>query len=189
MEIAERSIAVTALLICLFWTNTYASTSRAYTYLSNPTITGPPPVKRLNFMFAQQLKDSTEVEFPNSLKHKSPYMAVFYSVIPGVLVHGSGHFYAGKGGTGTTLLGLEAAGALLLYFGSLSAFQGSSHQNDTDAMGYIGLALFAGSWVYDIVGSPIVIVKRNRYINEIRGSQYDIDRQQRELKLTFVWHF
>jgi TM2 domain-containing membrane protein YozV len=143
----------------------------------------------LNLLLSQHMQDSSKQWSPHSLKLKSPYVAVFYSVIPGVLVHGSGHFYAGKGGTGTTLLGLEAAGALLLYFGSLSAFQGSSHQNDTDAMGYIGLALFAGSWVYDIVGSPIVIVKRNRYINEIRGSQYDIDRQQRELKLTFVWHF
>lgn len=147
------------------------------------------PVERSYLFIAQQTKDSTKVHIPNPLKLKSPYLAVFYSVIPGVLFHGSGHFYAGKGGTGSLLLGLETAGGLLLYLGSLSTFQGSSHQYDTDAMGYTGLLLFVGSWVYDVVGSPIAVVRQNRYIQEIRESRNDFDRQHQDFKLTFVWHF
>jgi hypothetical protein len=156
MRISRTSILTTLLLLCLLSDSIYASESKFNYLLIDSTMESSKRVGCLNLLLSQHMQDSSKQWSPHSLKLKSPYMAVFYSVIPGVLVRGSGHFNAGKGGTGTTLLGLEAAGALLLYFGSLSAFQGSSHQNDTDAMGYIGLALFAGSWVYDIVGSPII---------------------------------
>ncbi|NIN00599.1 MAG: hypothetical protein GTO24_21690 [candidate division Zixibacteria bacterium] len=129
------------------------------------------------------------MEILNSLKLKSPYMAVFYSFFPGVLVHGSGHFYAGKAGIGSALLGFEAAGALLLYFGSLSAFQGSSHQNDTDAMGYMGLVLFAGSWVYDLVDSPIVVVRQNKYLRQEKRAGIKLKMKDGDLRLVAVWRF
>jgi TM2 domain-containing membrane protein YozV len=189
MKFAGRSILLAPLLMYLLSADACASTSGLPDDLSSGAILSQPRDQPFSFLFAQQAVDSTQPHSLPSLKLKSPYMAAFYSVIPGVLVHGSGHFYAGKEGTGSALLGLEAAGVLLLYFGSLSAFQGSSHQNDTDAMGYIGLALFAGSWVYDMVGSPIAVVRRNRYIKETEGTQYDFKREPRQLRLTFAWHF
>ncbi len=189
MSIAGRLILLSALLMYLLSGNANASARRVPDNLPNRILLSQPRHQRFSLLFAQQTQDSTRLQISPSLKRKSPYMAAFYSVIPGVLVHGSGHFYAGKEGTGSALLGLEAAGVLLLYFGSLSAFQGSSHQNDTDAMGYIGLALFAGSWVYDMVGSPIAVVRRNRYIKETEGTQYDFKREPRQFRLTFAWHF
>ncbi len=189
MNISRKPIPLVAVLTFLLFGNGKALPPAVPDHFFKSPLLSQQPDNRFSFLFAQQAEDSTKPQTAPSLKLKSPYTAAFYSVIPGVLVHGSGHFYAGKEGTGSALLGLEAAGVLLLYFGSLSAFQGSSHQNDTDAMGYMGLALFAGSWVYDMVGSPIAVVRRNRYIKETEGTQYDFKREPRELRLTFAWHF
>jgi TM2 domain-containing membrane protein YozV len=189
MKIAGRSVLLTALLMYLLSGNANASTRGVPDNLSNRTLLSQPRDQRFSFLFAQQTEHLTELQTPPSLKLKSPYMAALYSVIPGAVVHGCGHFYAGEGNTGVLLLGLEFSGGVLLFLGFQSAFGGPSHQGDADMLGFAGLLLFAGSWVYDMVGSPIAVARRNRYIREIQQSEFDMKRQQREFKLTFTWHF
>lgn len=140
-------------------------------------------------LLAEQMEDSTKVHLPNSLKLKSPYMAAFYSVIPGVLVHGCGHFYAGKSGTGCLLLGLEAGGVVLLYVSFLSAFGGAARQTDTDAIAFTGLLLFGGSWVYDFVASPIVVVRQNKYLRQEKRTGLKFQMKDGDLRLVAVWRF
>jgi hypothetical protein len=146
-------------------------------------------IKYSLFLLAQQSQDSTAVKKMNSLKLKSPYMAIFYSVVPGIIVHGSGHFYAGKTNTGYLLLGTEAAGLLFLYLGFEEALGGSSYQNDADIMGWTGLALFSGSWLYDVIGSPIAVQKQNQKLFKGENTELRFQPKDSGLRLVLVCHF
>ncbi|MFH1336452.1 MAG: hypothetical protein ABII96_08035 [Candidatus Zixiibacteriota bacterium] len=142
-----------------------------------------------NFFLVQQENDSILAIGINSYKTKSSYVALFYSFVPGIIVHGSGHFYAGKTNTGYLLLGTEAAGLLLLYMGFEVAFGGSAYQTDADLMGWTGLALFSGSWLYDIIGSPIAVHKRNKELLKKKNTELRFQPKDSGLRLVLVYHF
>jgi hypothetical protein len=116
-------------------------------------------------------------------------MAIFYSIIPGIFIHGSGHFYAGKTNTGTLLFGAEAAGVLITYLGFLSSFRGIENQDDTDLMGLVGVVLFAGSWVYDVIGSPIAVRKQNRKLIQNSNTELKLQPGKIGLHLSLVFYF
>jgi hypothetical protein len=190
MRTFPRAVAFGALLVSLLYSNSLASAGAILASLHDRAVADHQRDQSSIFSFSRQTGDSTRLHrAPSPLKLKSPYMAAFYSVIPGAVVHGCGHIYAGEGNTGVLLLGLEFTGGVLLFLGFQSSFGGASHQGDADMLGFAGLFLFAGSWVYDMVGSPIAVVRRNRYIRETEGSGYDFKRQPREFRLTFAWHF
>ena len=117
MNRAGKVIALSIALTGGLWAYSYASTGDTQTYVSRSgsidlALDGPS-----SFLLAQQMEDSIRVHTLDSLKLKDPNMAVLYAVIPGVVIHGSGHFYAGKMGTGAVLLGCGAAGATIFYYG------------------------------------------------------------------------
>ncbi len=124
MKIATRSILLTALLMCLLPANANASTNSVPDNLTNRRVLSQPRDQRFSFLFAQQAEDSTKLQAPPSLKLKSPYMAAFYSVIPGVAFHGAGHVYAGKIPTAITLFGCELLGVGLGFLGGVSQIGG-----------------------------------------------------------------
>jgi hypothetical protein len=155
-------------------------------YLSKNSVLKSPQIKYSPFLLAQQLQDLTAVKKMSSLKLKSPYFALFYSFVPGIIVHGSGHFYAGKTNTGYLLLGTEAAGLLLLYLGFEEALGGSAYRNDADVMGWTELALFSGSWLYDVIGSPIAVQKQNQKLFKGENTELRFQPKDSGLRLVLV---
>ncbi len=100
-------------------------------------------------------------ERSDSLKLRTPNTALLIAVVPGFVAHGSGHFYARKPLTGLALLTAEAAGLILWLRGS-NFMGGSSGGPDTEQAEFItGMALFFGSWAYDLIGAPLAVSKEN----------------------------
>jgi hypothetical protein len=98
---------------------------------------------------------------PDSVGLRSPNKALLIAVFPGFIAHGSGHFYARKSLTGLALFTAEAAGLILWLRGS-NFMGGSSGGPDTEQAEFItGMALFFGSWAYDLIGAPLAVNKEN----------------------------
>jgi len=98
------------------------------------------------------------------VKLKSPTTAFLIALVPGSVVHGAGHFYAGKPKTGVFLFSMELIGAGLFYLGALSSFGEQSENNsskDGTVVKFFGFALFVGSWVADVIGAPKAVKKWN----------------------------
>ncbi len=187
MKIAARLILLTALLMYLLSGNANASTSGLRDNLSNHRLLSQPRDQCFSFLFAQQAEDSTKLQTPPSFKGKSPYMAILYAFVPGIIIRGSGHFYAGDRRTGSRLLGAEAAGGLLIAGGFYLGLAGV--QTEAGFALLSGVILFVGSWVYDVVGSPLVVQKQNKDLIERRQGQFRFQRKDGDLRLELVWRF
>ncbi len=130
-------------------------------------------------------------------KLKSPTAALVIALVPGSVVHGAGHFYAGKTKTAIGLFGAEIVGAGLTFVGVLgNAFQGmegSGNKDAVDAALIIGLGLFVGSWIYDVVGSPFVVKNQNDKILGKKPFPYELnmqfDKRDQQIKCLVVKHF
>jgi hypothetical protein len=94
-------------------------------------------------------------------KLKSPIAALVIAVVPGSVVHGAGHFYAGKTGTAIGLFGAEAVGVVLVLGSGISRLDKTESSDRVDAIEWVGVAMFFGSWLYDVVESPFVVKNRN----------------------------
>ncbi|MGB8657847.1 MAG: hypothetical protein WCE90_08710 [Candidatus Zixiibacteriota bacterium] len=142
------------------------------------------------FLLAQQTQDSTATKKTASLKTKSPYMAIFYSVIPGVAIHGAGHIYAGKTGTGLRLLGCELLGGGLLFMGGLIGLGSGVPSAGGENVQLVGFCLFLGSWVYDVIGAPLAVQKQNEVLLQ-RGKlgHFNLQMKDRNLKVLITWRF
>jgi hypothetical protein len=78
------------------------------------------------------------------------------AVVPGVLVHGSGHFVAGQSGTGFALLAAEGIGlGMILAGGTTFLASGASRYlvGPAAAVTLVGFGLFGASFAADIYGS------------------------------------
>jgi len=76
------------------------------------------------------------------------------SVFPGFLIHGAGSFYAKDKNTGMSLLSSEIAGLVLIAISGvqmLQPYDPSQNYSITYSMGGAGLALFFGSWLWDMI--------------------------------------
>ncbi|MGH7441611.1 MAG: hypothetical protein ACREKE_02940 [bacterium] len=93
---------------------------------------------------------------------KDPYMATIFSVLPGVLFHGMGNFYAGDYDFGTEMLVMEIIGGGISVWGYNIIHQpqhwGAYFGTNTTQAGYwikaFGVGLLAVSWVGDIATAP-----------------------------------
>ncbi len=185
-----RVLGLTMLLVCFLWAITYPSTIQAY--VSKNGLINPNQQRYSGFLFAPQMGDSVKVARADSIKLKDPKMAVLYSVIPGILVHGSGHFYAGKTKTGYWLLGAEVAGAAIVYVSVLAGYAASEAGEVGTVAGFGVLGgglLFVGSWVYDVVKSPIAVKKQNEELLQRRHSGLRLQIKDEKLKLVVTWRF
>jgi hypothetical protein len=106
---------------------------------------------------------------------KSPFIALGLSLIPGCIVHGSGYFYAGNKNMGKALVAVElislasfGAGLVLAVLSgvgeiaSLGQADTNSQAQSAGALMTAGVAGFAGSWLFDIIGSPIYTMTTRR---------------------------
>jgi hypothetical protein len=119
----------------------------------------------LNYLYTQEPSRVDSIykvdTRPDSLKLKNPNTALLIAVVPGVVVHGAGHFYARKPLTGLVLLTAEVAGLIFWLRGHLIASGWSSSKESMEGDVIIGMGLFFGSWIYDIVRAPKIIEEHN----------------------------
>jgi hypothetical protein len=177
----RRTIGLTILLICFLSAKTHASTNK--TYVSKNEYSA--------LLFAQQTNDSAKVANFESRKLKSPWIAFGIALVPGSIIHGAGHFYAGRIGTGFVLLGCELVGTGLIGVGLIRGIEtitGEPREGWVIEL-EVGLVLFVGSWIYDIIGSPIVVMKSNKDLLARKHGGLKIRIKDGNVKLVTTWSF
>jgi len=110
------------------------------------------------FNVTGNMREESKVE--EIREKKSPHKARYIASVPGFLIHGLGHMYAGDYQTGALLFTLEVTGILMelspVLFDEL---------NPLVILG--GGLLFWGTYIYDITGAPKAAQKYNeRYFPE-----------------------
>lgn len=183
---------MTILVVCFLSVEVIPSTSKVRSYVFKDSGRNLSQHGVSQLLFVQHTKDSLWVVQPYSIKLKDPYMAIFYAFIPGLVIHGSGHFYAGKTETGFWLLGAEVAGVSIVYVSALAGYAASeagriSEVAEFGAIG--GLLLFVGSWVYDVVKSPLVVKEQNQKLLQRRQGQLNLKIKDGSLKVVVACPF
>ncbi len=196
MKRFARAIGLTMLLVCFLWAKTYPSTSKVQTYVSRDGSINLALDQSSSFLFAQQMEDTIRGERMDSIKLKDSNMAILYAVVPGIIIHGSGHFYAGKRKTGAILLASGVVGGALFFVGGLgvglSQLDGGQ---STWEPGYVfmatGGALFLGSWVYDMIGAPLAVQKYNEELLQKKniGLEFDFNHRSKFVRFQIVKRF
>lgn len=194
-----RTIGLVIFLICFLSVKSHSTTDKIQTYVSRGSsltqLSSPKSSllqsEHLNLLFAQQTNDSAKVANFDSRKLKNPWIAFGIALVPGSIVHGAGHFYAGKIGTGFVLLGSELVGTGLIVVGLVGGIEtitGEPREGWVIEL-EVGLVLFVGSWIYDIIGSPIVVMKSNKDLLQRKHSGLKIQIKDGNLKLVTIWSF
>lgn len=118
-----------------------------------------------------------------NLKFKNPGIAILLALVPGAIIRGSGHFYAGHNKTGIALLSL-------FFLSFIGASQNIGPVN-ADAIGTVSILTILGTWAYDIIASPIVCARDNKKKREMLSIHPYVNHclfgNQMGLKL--VYHF
>ncbi len=156
----------------------------------------------LNYLYSQEpIMNDTIYDKANEskpVKLKSPTTALVIALVPGAVVHGAGHFYAGKTKTAIGLFGAEIAGAALTSLGLLGSLRGDTGgEGDGSLAGPVvlslGLGLFVGSWIYDVIGSPFAVKDQNDKILGKKPFPYELnmelDKGNQQIKCLVVKHF
>jgi TM2 domain-containing membrane protein YozV len=114
-----------------------------------------------------------------NLKLKDSNNALLYAIFPGCVIHGLGHLYAGKPKTGLLLFSTEALGGILIVRGSLIESGISKAKDEGGPIDeLVGGFLFFGSWIYDIIASPLAIKKTNEQLT--KGRKIDVKLELKE---------
>jgi hypothetical protein len=128
-----------------------------------------------------------------SLRLKDPNKALLYAAIPGFVVHGAGHFYAGKTKTGLLLLGTELVAFAFLVQSALldwaEAESGAKQPVDPVVPLAIGTVLFYGCWLYDLFASPGEVKKRNEELLKTANMDIELGLKQNTYCLKLVKRF
>jgi TM2 domain-containing membrane protein YozV len=187
----RRTIGLTILLIGCLSVRAYSLTNKPQSYVFRNSWTNRLPNGNSVFLFFEQRNDSNKVSSSDSRKLKSPWMAFGIALVPGAIIHGAGHFYAGKIGTGFVLLGSELVGTGLIavgLVGGIETITGKPREGWVIEL-EAGLVLFVGSWIYDIIGSPIVVMKSNKDLLQRKPSGLKIQIKDGNVKLVTIWSF
>ena len=124
--------------------------------------------------------DATQPESAQSIleqkSHRSSGVAISLALVPGVVLHGAGHFYANRPWTAGVLLLAEAGGLVMAYRGGRDVYSAvdsvdfnnfSNYHGDTgqlsNGMGLAlgGVMIFLSSWLFDLTGSPLAADQNN----------------------------
>ncbi|MGB2989752.1 MAG: hypothetical protein WBC98_07305, partial [Candidatus Zixiibacteriota bacterium] len=105
------------------------------------------------------------------------------------VVHGAGHFYAGKTGTGLVLLGSELAGATLILASVGMSWEHGSVTGEAFPVAFVGGALFFGSWIYDMVKSPLIVQKQNRELLQGKSTDLELRMNAEDVRVVVVYRF
>jgi hypothetical protein len=105
-------------------------------------------------------KSNRKIHLNEPYKDKNPAVAFGLGLVPGFAIHGLGHFYIGKGKTGSLILLIEAFSIVMS--GASIDVNEDGRDNSNKLVGTYGLLLFMGSWGYDFVGAPVKAAKMNK---------------------------
>jgi hypothetical protein len=175
------------LMICCSWDESHSSASAVQTLVSARSKTNSTFAQHTANPSALQVQDSTGVQSPDSLKLKDPNMALFYAVIPGIVLHGSGHMYAGKTPTAIVLFGCELLGAGVAMMGALSQIDGPNETGQNTVL--IGSLVFWGTWIYDLIGSPMAVNSQNRKLLDQKKAGLELRTRDAQPRVAVVWRF
>ena len=188
-------IQLIPLLICVLSTTAFPSTNHVQTYVSRSasvdTALGGPS----SFLYAQRQEDSIIASRDGSGKLKDPGKALLYALVPGLVVHGAGHFYAGEKTAGWVLAGGEILGLCLIAYAvgvrTDEKPMESTLNDEAETIGYFGVGLFVGTWIYDVIGAPVAVQRENR---EFLGGEnvhlrFDLDHTSHSVRVQIVKRF
>lgn len=128
--------------------------------------------------------DAAPVSAPSS-QDPNPGMAATLALVPGIAVHGAGHFYAGRPLAGAALVAVELGSLYLAYLGSTQISSAvNSGVGDADSANFgdseefsrglglvvTGTALFLGSWLFDLSGAPTAAAETAAARKEAAGT-------------------
>lgn len=170
MKPFAKTVGFTLLVIGFLCPGSFGSTNVVETYASRIARLNPAPNAGSSVYFVVQTEEGETDSAADSIsggdsvvrKAKDPFRAFVYALVPGAVVHGAGHFYAGKTGTGLVLLGSELAGATLLLVSVGMSWEEGSQTLESFPVAFAGGALFFGSWIYDMIGAPLAVQRENR---------------------------
>jgi hypothetical protein len=195
-----KVLILSLLLTCSLYINSLGSTNSVETFVSNGNLKRTEMRFVSSFFSAQQTESSTGDSVLDSIptfhpdlnKRKDPSKAFIYALVPGAVVHGAGHFYAGKTNTGLILLGSEMLGGVLMLTGAVSGWGGRGGNGPT-AEGFVvafaGGALFFGSWIYDMIKSPLIVQRQNRELNQEKQTSLRFRIRDGDLRLVTILRF
>lgn len=81
-----------------------------------------------------------------------------------------------------------------MFLGAMGGYA-ASESGDTgagenaDFLALAGLLLFVGSWVYDVVDSPIAVQKHNQKLIQGKNTELKLQFKDKDLRVAFVYHF
>jgi hypothetical protein len=188
-------IGLTILLICFLCAKTYPSTNETETSVSRSGLKNSPQRGYSGLLFAQQMEDSVKAESLDSIKLRDPRMAALYAIMPGMLVHGSGHFYAGEKTTGWVLVAGEILSLAMLTYsigvGIGKSTDGATSNGSSEVVGVVGVALFMGTWIYDVIGAPLAVEKQNRKLHEKKSAnlKFEFDHKYHYARTALIQEF
>jgi hypothetical protein len=196
VKIYVRTIVLAMLFICFVYLEAHPSTTGIQTSVIKNKFSFWQDNKLgfLKYEYLNQLPTEQNNE-PNmnitidSLKLKDPKMALFYAIIPGIIVHGAGHFYADKPVTGLILIGVEGAGLMFMMSGVVSQFNENRVSESGGIDGVVGITLFLGSWFYDLIGAPIAVNKENEDLLQQKKTSLQFQPKNGGFKVAIIYKF
>lgn len=96
------------------------------------------------------------------LGYKDPYTAFFLALGPGFIVHGIGHHYAGRKKTSNVLFITSVLSLVGMTGLALGGGIGVNPPESDIVFFKECLFIFLGTWIYDMVASPIVCSRDNK---------------------------
>jgi hypothetical protein len=189
------AVQLTLLLTCVLPAKALPLTDHVQTYVSRGDSTDAAWDGPANFLPAQHQEDSIIVGREVSRKLKDPGKALLYALVPGLVVHGAGHFYAGEKTAGWVLAGGEILGLCLIgYAAGVDAGEsrsGITSNGNRETIGVFGGGLFVGTWIYDVIGAPLAVRRENRkFLGEEKVRlRFDLDHTSHSPRVQIVKRF
>jgi TM2 domain-containing membrane protein YozV len=192
----RKTVFLALLLIAGLWVSPLGANQGVQTLVTRDESGNLGLVRSPAFLFDQQCADPLPPRALGSLKLKSPTVAFLYALIPGLIVHGAGHFYAGHDTTGWALLIGEGIG-----LGFVAAWWGVTSISDFEnslaltllamVLSRLGTFLFVITWAYDMTEAAGAAREHNGILLEKqkKGLGLEFDQQNGRANLRLVLRF
>lgn len=110
--------------------------------------------------------DTTKIK---AAEYLNPLTALVYANIPGIIIHGAGHWYARKYLTCTGLFIMSVIGFKLYLWADESVVDEPGYPYRPPDKHYelkrkSGLILWWGTWAYDLIVAPLICIDHNRKV-------------------------